>query len=291
MRSHRVVTVVISAAVCWALCGHGADLSRGASAGSTEDDVEATVDDGPVALIVQGRLEPGADEAYQRYLEGTLPLMAEHGAEVLLVGAGVASEHTTDSWPVNAVLHFPTRRAALAFLSDPRYLEIQRRYRNPAYAELHLTLVATRPPRVRTVREVAEEAFADLGHGLASGEWAPFLDRLSDDFSFHFPLGRYQGLNHGKERAAEFFHFVSQAYPEGLEIFEVVAVTADGNRVVFEFRDRGLLRGEPYENLVAISLDVCGEQICGYREYFGLIGPPPTATPDPGPQPAARNLD
>ena len=37
--------------------------------------------------------------------------------------------------------------------------------------------------------------------------------------------------------------------------------------------------GKPYENLVAISLDVCGEQICGYREYFGLIGPPPTPTP------------
>jgi hypothetical protein len=34
--------------------------------------------------------------------------------------------------------------------------------------------------------------------------------------------------------------------------------------------------GKPYANQVAISLDVCGEQICAYREYFGLVGPPPT---------------
>jgi len=25
-----------------------------------------------------------------------------------------------------------------------------------------------------------------------------------------------------------------------------------------------------------ISLDVCGEQICAYRGYFGIVGPPPS---------------
>jgi uncharacterized protein (DUF1330 family) len=230
----------------------------------------------PVVLLIQGRLAPGGEAVYQKYLDGTGPLMAEYGATVEMVGHGVSSEHTTDAWPVNAMLRFPSRAAAEAFLADPRYLEIKRAYRDQAYETLHLTLVETRAPRVRTPRAVAEEAFRDLRNGLATGTWGPFLARLSDDFTFHFPLGKFQGLNEGKQRAAEFFAFVSQVYPEGLEIEKVHGITAEGNRVVFEFEDRGLMFGKPYHNLVAISLDVCGELICGYREYFGLVGPPPS---------------
>jgi hypothetical protein len=206
--------------------------------------------------------------------------MADYGVTVDAVGGGLASDHTTDSWPINAVLRFPSHEAAEAFLSDPRYLEIKERYRDRAYETLHLSLVAARAPRMRTPKQVAEEAFEDLRTGLATGVWEPFLGRLSDDFTFHFPLGRFQGLNEGRERAAEFFAFVSEAYPGGLEIVEVKGVTAEGNRVVFEFEDQGLLFGKPYHNLVAISLDVCGEQICAYREYFGLVGPPPSEEGD-----------
>ena len=234
----------------------------------------------PALLFIQGQLKPGAESVYQQYLAGTQPLMAEYNVQVEWVGSGVASEHTSDSWPVNAILRFPSVDAAERFLADPRYLEIKTAYRDAAYETLHLSLVATRPPIVASPREVAEAAFADLRRGLATGEWAPFLERLSDDFTFHFPLGQYQGLNEGKERAEEFFHFVSQAYPKGLDVYEVVAVTGEGNRVVFEFRDRGELRGTPYENLVAISLEVCGDKICAYREYFGLVGPPPAPAGD-----------
>jgi len=243
----------------------------GAGAATPDDDCR------PVLLVIQGRLNPGAEDLYQRYLDGTRPLMAEYGVVVEAVGIGLASEHTTASWPINGILRFPDAEAAAAFLSDSRYVEIKERLRDRAYAELQLSLVATRQPQVRGPREVAEEAFADLRRGLATGDWEAWLGRLSDDFRFHFPLGRFQGLNIGKDRAEEFFRFVSQAYPDGLEVVEVLAVTTEGDRVVFEFRDRGLLRGEPYENLVAISLEVCGEQICGYREYFGLVGPPPPA--------------
>ena len=234
----------------------------------------------PVLLVIQGRLRPGAEEIYQHYLAGTAPLMAEFGVEVAAVGHGIESRHTSDAWPVNGILRFRDQATAEAFLSDPRYLEIKETYRDEAYEELHLSFVQTRPPRVRSPRAVAEEAFVDFRAGLATGEWGPFLDRLSDDFTFHFPLGRFQGLNHGKERAAEFFAFVSEVYPDGLEIEEVLGVTAEGTRVVFEFKDRGVMFGKPYRNLVAISLDVRGEKICGYREYFGLVGPPPADSED-----------
>jgi ketosteroid isomerase-like protein/uncharacterized protein (DUF1330 family) len=247
---------------------------------TTEDAVNttATADDPeePVLLFIQGRLRPGGEGMYGQYIKGTGPLMAEYGVTVEAVGSGIASEHTSEDWPVNAILRFPDRATAEAFLADPRYLEIKERYRDEAYEELHLSFVQTRAPRVRTPKAVAEEAFADFRSGLATGEWGPFLDRLSDDFTLHFPLGKFQGMNHGKERAAEFFAFVSQVYPDGLEIEEVLGVTAEGTRVVFEFKDRGVMFGKPYNNQVAISLDVCGEQICAYREYFGLVGPPPS---------------
>jgi ketosteroid isomerase-like protein/uncharacterized protein (DUF1330 family) len=256
-------------------------LTAPAVAGGTdrasEDAVQEPTENAPepVLLFIQGKLKDGGEASYGEYIKGTGPLMAEYGVTVDAVGAGVAGEHTTETWPVNAILRFPDLATAEAFLSDPRYIEIKTAYRDQAYEELHLSFVQTRTPKVRTSKAVAEEAFADLRTGLATGDWAPFLARLSDDFTFHFPMGRYQGLNKGTDRAAEFFAFVSHIYADGLFVDEVSGVTADGTRVVFEFSDHGLMFGKPYANKVAISLDVCGEQICGYREYFGLVGPPP----------------
>jgi ketosteroid isomerase-like protein/uncharacterized protein (DUF1330 family) len=251
----------------------------------SEDAVNTTADDAPlepVLLLIQGRLKPGGESAYGQYIKGTGPLMAEYGVTVDAVGVGFAGENTTEFWPVNAILRFPDEETAEAFLADPRYVEIKEKYRDAAYEELHLSFFTTRTPKIRTPKAVAEEAFADFRSGLATGRWQPFLDRLSDDFTFHFPLGAYQGLNHGKTRAGEFFAFVSQVYSDGLFVDEVLGVTAEGTRVVFEFSDHGLMFGKPYANQVAISLDVCGEQICAYREYFGLVGPPPEKKSEQG---------
>ncbi len=268
----RVFSILTLAAV---IIVFATPAAAGETSPASEDAVKTATLSDPVLLFIQGKLKPGGEATYGEYLKGTGPLMAEYGVTVDAVGAGVAGDHTTDAWPVNAILRFPNLATAEAFLADPRYLEIKKQYRDEAYEELHLSLVQTRAPKVRTPKAVAEEAFADLRTGLATGDWAPFLDRLSDDFTFHFPLGRYQGLNEGKDKAAEFFAFVSKVYADGLFIDEVLGVTADGARVVFEFTDHGLMFGKPYANQVAISLDVCGEKICGYREYFGLVGPPP----------------
>ena len=252
-------------------------LAAGPAPAVADEGGDAVSAQPPVLLFIQGRLKPGGGEIYQRYLAGTGPLMAEYGVEVTAVGSGVESDLTTDAWPVNAILRFRDLETAEKFLADPRYLEIKEQYRDKAYETLHLTLVESRPPRVRGPRDVAEEAFEDFRQGLSSGTWEPFLERLTDDFSFRFPMGQWQGEHRGRDKASEFFRYVSAAFPDGLEIDEVERVTAEENRVVFEFRDSGKLRGQPYKNVVAISLDVCGEKICGYREYFGLVGPPPEA--------------
>lgn len=118
---------------------------------------------------------------------------------------------------------------------------------------------------------VAQQAFTHFEHGLATGDWQAFFDMLTDDFSFWFPLGKFLGLNVGKERAIEFFNYVSEVYEQGLTL-TLDRVTSNETTVVFEFRDEGLMRGTPYKNRVAVSFDVRGDKICGYREYLGSDG-------------------
>lgn len=118
---------------------------------------------------------------------------------------------------------------------------------------------------------VAHQAFEHFQHGLATGEWNQFLNMLTEDFSFWFPMGKFHGLNQGKEKAKEFFQYVSQAYKSGLTV-TLDRVTSNETTVVFEFRDEGLLFGELYKNRVAVSFDVRGDKICSYREYFGSDG-------------------
>ncbi|MGK7875154.1 MAG: nuclear transport factor 2 family protein [Xenococcaceae cyanobacterium] len=125
--------------------------------------------------------------------------------------------------------------------------------------------------RDQNTMEVAQRAFGHFTHGLATGEWQPFLDMLTDDFWFWFPVGKFHGLNLGKEKAKEFFQYVSEAYSEGLSV-TLDRVTSNETTVVFEFRDEGPMWGEPYKNRVAVSFDVRGDKICAYREYLGSDG-------------------
>ncbi len=121
---------------------------------------------------------------------------------------------------------------------------------------------------------VANQAFDHLKDALAGGKWEPLFDLLADDIEFWFPTGKYAGRHQGKTEAVEFFRYVASVFPQGLRVIEVVRRTGSGSTFVFEFVDEGALRGEPYRNRVAISLDVCGAKICGYREYFGSDGKP-----------------
>ncbi len=124
----------------------------------------------------------------------------------------------------------------------------------------------------QNVIEVAKRAFAQLSHGLATGDWNPLLDMLTDDFTFWFPIGPYHGLNEGKERMKEFLQYVSETFDGELTVTSIERITSNETTVVFEFRDEGMMRGEPYKNRVAASFDVRGDKICAYREYFGSDG-------------------
>lgn len=119
--------------------------------------------------------------------------------------------------------------------------------------------------------KVAHQAFEYFTHGLATGEWDQFLEMLTEDFSFWFPIGKFHGLNQGKQKARDFFQYVSESFQGGLTL-TLDRVTSNETTVVFEFRDEGKLLGEPYKNRIAVSFDVQGDKMCGYREYLGSDG-------------------
>jgi ketosteroid isomerase-like protein len=120
--------------------------------------------------------------------------------------------------------------------------------------------------------KVGYQAFENLQYGLTTGEWNPLLDLLTDDVTFWFPVGPYHGLNIGKERAKAFFEYVSETFNRSIKLTSLDRVTSNDTTVVFEFRDEGMMRKEPYKNRIAVSFDVRGDKICGYREYFGSDG-------------------
>jgi uncharacterized protein (DUF1330 family) len=104
--------------------------------------------DDPVWLIIQGRLILGEEDTYERYLDGTQPLLEEYDVEIVGVGEGQEASYTTGTWPRTAILSFPSREAADAFFQDPRYQELKETYRDAAYEELRVSLFAPRPPRM-----------------------------------------------------------------------------------------------------------------------------------------------
>ncbi|MBE7382141.1 MAG: nuclear transport factor 2 family protein [Leptolyngbya sp. SIO1E4] len=118
--------------------------------------------------------------------------------------------------------------------------------------------------------QFAQDAFQDFSSGLGSGDWQPFLARLSDDFTFWFPAGPFKGLNTGKEKAAAFFASASKIFPKGLTL-TVLQITSNPTTVVFEVRSEGQMGTHPYQNQAAIAFDIKDNQVCGYREYLGVV--------------------
>ena len=120
-------------------------------------------------------------------------------------------------------------------------------------------------------------AFEDFRKGLKSGQWDAFIARLTDDFTFYFPQGRWHGEHRGRNKALEFFPYVTSVFPGGITVTSIERFLVSGDTVMIEFKDEGTLAlpgapPKPYMNRVAIAFDFRGEKISGYREYFGSDG-------------------
>lgn len=100
-----------------------------------------------VYLVIQGRLKENGTEIYEQYLQHVAPLMQEYQVEIIAVGSGIASAFSTENFPINALLGFKDEETLEKFLGDARYLDIKQKFRDPAYAELHLSVFRGCEPR------------------------------------------------------------------------------------------------------------------------------------------------
>lgn len=121
--------------------------------------------------------------------------------------------------------------------------------------------------------KTAEQALRLLANGFETGDFKPYLDMLTDDFTFWMPTGEFRGKNVGKELAARNYQFIAEAPNTKIEFSAPYSVTSNENTVVFEFEDGGVIMGKPFKNRIAFSMDVRGDKLCGFREYVGDIDP------------------
>ena len=117
---------------------------------------------------------------------------------------------------------------------------------------------------------IANLAFEAWKTGLATGGWEAFLNLLTEDFSFSFPVGKYQGIHQGKDSAKEFFEYVSKIYSEGLQVDLKRTLQAD-QTVIFEIESSGQMLGQAYHNQASVFFEVRGKKICNYREYLAVF--------------------
>ena len=124
------------------------------------------------------------------------------------------------------------------------------------------------------VRRVGHKAVTALQHGLATGEWVEFFGMLHEHVNFWFPTKREYHHGVGKQVMVDFFTGMNDGKrPPGLGVrfVEPLRITIGESHYVWEGRVQA---SNPegkliYQNRIMLSLDVCGEQICTYREYFG----------------------
>ena len=108
--------------------------------------------------------------------------------------------------------------------------------------------------------------------GRATGNWAAFLDTLSDDVTFFISApGPFQGENHGKDRVEDFAQYSARHKEGRLKCEEPVRVPREGGTVMFEAWDDGSTTDQEMANRVALSFDVEDGKITIVREYVGVM--------------------
>ena len=122
------------------------------------------------------------------------------------------------------------------------------------------------------VMMVARCAWDGFVLGRATGDWAAFLEVLSDDVTFFTSLpGPFQGENHGKRRAIQFAQYASMRKLGQFRFQKPIRVSREDATVVFEAWDEGTIAGESITNRVALSFDIEDAKVITVREYVGVM--------------------
>lgn len=116
----------------------------------------------------------------------------------------------------------------------------------------------------------AQSALEALIHGLRTGQWQAFRDRLTEEVTIWFPKAPLQGLNRGQDQTIALL----QSIPwDAATAITVEQVTCNGTTVMLELRlDRppGKLLG--FER-AAIAFQLKGNKISEIQPYLLLFHP------------------
>ena len=121
---------------------------------------------------------------------------------------------------------------------------------------------------------IALRAFQRFAHGWATGDFQPYINMLAEEVEFSFPEGEYQGHYTGKEGRGKMIAKCRGHADAGerLTLHPPHHVTSSGTTTVFEFVAEGMLVDGFYRGEIAIALEVSGERVTGFREYYGYAG-------------------
>lgn len=122
--------------------------------------------------------------------------------------------------------------------------------------------------------KTAQQAFAHLAKGWATGDFQSYIDMLSDDVTFSLPIGKQRNQPFayaGKQQIIARLQARTQT-GDRLTLSSPDHVTSNNTTVTFEFESQGTINNQPFKGRNAISFDVKGDKISAVQEYFGDIG-------------------
>lgn len=116
--------------------------------------------------------------------------------------------------------------------------------------------------------EVALNAFDKLDEGARTGEWDAFIALLHDELTWFGPVDGFQGLQHGKQSAADLFkHHASVTRTH----WNLKNVIANGNEIGFECWTEGTIEDKSYGNQLMMLFVIENGLVRHFREYAGYI--------------------
>lgn len=149
----------------------------------------------------------------------------------------------------------------------------------PGWLVARPTEASSRGAGAGHVRRVADRCMDAFDHGWQTGDWTPFLQTLTERFSFWFPeaptRGRFSGVE-GRRVIEEWARFHAD---HGNRITgRRRGVSVAGNRVFYEYESHGASElTATYRNWELIVVEVSGEKVSALHEYWGDARPTETA--------------
>ena len=122
---------------------------------------------------------------------------------------------------------------------------------------------------------VADRAMEHFAQAWRTGQWQPFLEMTTPEFSFWFPVGPHAGKHEGAAGRTALEQWAQANGTTGARLDSVVrSQTTTGSRVIYETEATGTAGpASTYRNWEVVVLTVSDDRISGLHEYWGSFPP------------------